>query len=111
MIMLKIVLAAALALCVHASTIDEVLKQLEAVKSFSGVSISPDGRWLAYSGFQSGNWNLFLREFRTGEVRRLTTAPCNQIEPAWLGDSKTLLYGSDCGRALWFTAICRRRVL
>jgi hypothetical protein len=74
-------------------------------------AISPDGRWLAYSGFQSGNWNLFLREFRTGEVRRLTTAPCNQIEPAWLGDSKTLLYGSDCGRALWFTAICRRRVL
>lgn len=74
-------------------------------------SISPDGRWLAYSGFVSGNWNLFLREFRTGEVRRLTTAPCNQIEPAWLGDSKTLVYGSDCGRALWFTAICRRRVL
>jgi hypothetical protein len=74
-------------------------------------SISPDGRWLAYSGFVSGNWNLFLREFRTGEVRRLTTAPCNQIEPAWLGDSKTLIYGSDCGRALWFTAICRRRVL
>jgi hypothetical protein len=74
-------------------------------------SISPDGRWLAYSGFVSGNWNLFLREFRTGEVRRLTTALCNQIEPAWLGDSKTLVYGSDCGRALWFTAICRRRVL
>jgi hypothetical protein len=72
-------------------------------------AISPDGRWLAYSGFQSGNWNLFLREFRTGEVRRLTTAPCNQIEPAWLGDSKTLLYSSDCGRALWFTALCKRR--
>jgi hypothetical protein len=72
-------------------------------------AISPDGRWLAYSGFRSGNWNLFLRELGTGEVRRLTTAPCNQIAPAWLGDSKTLIYGSDCGRALWFTAVCRRR--
>jgi Glycosyltransferase family 87/WD40-like Beta Propeller Repeat len=72
-------------------------------------AISPDGRWLAYSRFQSGNWNLFLRELGTGAVRRLTTAPCNQIEPAWLGDSKTLVYSSDCGRALWFTAICRRR--
>jgi hypothetical protein len=72
-------------------------------------AISPDGRWLAYSRFESGNWNLFLREFRTGAVRRLTTAPCNQIEPAWLADSRTLVYGSDCGRALWFTAICRRR--
>jgi Glycosyltransferase family 87/WD40-like Beta Propeller Repeat len=72
-------------------------------------AISPDGRWLAYSSFQSGNWNLFLREFGTGVVRRLTTAPCNQIEPAWLDDSKTLIYSSDCGRALWFTAICKRR--
>jgi Glycosyltransferase family 87/WD40-like Beta Propeller Repeat len=72
-------------------------------------AVSPDGRWLAYSGFQSGNWNLFLREFRTGAVRRLTTAPCNQIQPAWMDDSKTLVYSSDCGRALWFTAICKRR--
>ena len=72
-------------------------------------AISPDGRWLAYSGFRSGNWNLFLRELGTEAERRLTTAPCNQIAPAWMGDSKTLIYGSDCGRALWFTAICRRR--
>jgi WD40-like Beta Propeller Repeat len=74
-------------------------------------AVSPDGRWLAYSGFQSGNWNLFLLEFGTGTVRRLTSAPCNQIAPAWMADSKTLVYGSDCGRALWFTAICRRRFI
>jgi hypothetical protein len=74
-------------------------------------AVSPDGRWLAFSGLQSGNWNLYLREVATGATRRLTNAPCNQIEPAWEADSKTLLYGSDCGRSLWFTAICRRRVL
>ena len=74
-------------------------------------AISPDGRWLAFSSFQSGYWNLSLRDFSTGAVRRLTTAPCNQTEPAWLADSSTLLYSSDCGRALGFTAICRRRFL
>jgi hypothetical protein len=74
-------------------------------------AVSPDGRWLAFSTFQSGYWNLSLRELSTGAVRRLTIAPCNQIEPAWLADSKTLLYSSDCGRALWFTAICKRRFL
>jgi Glycosyltransferase family 87/WD40-like Beta Propeller Repeat len=74
-------------------------------------AVSPDGRWLAFSGLQSGNWNLYLREIATGATRRLTNSPCNQIEPAWEADSKTLLYGSDCGRSLWFTAICRRRVL
>jgi Glycosyltransferase family 87/WD40-like Beta Propeller Repeat len=74
-------------------------------------AISPDGRWLAFSRFQSGYWNLSLRELSTGAMRRLTNAPCNQIEPAWLADSRTLLYSSDCGRALGLTAICKRRVL
>jgi hypothetical protein len=74
-------------------------------------AVSPDGRWLAFSRLQSGNWNLYLRELATGTTHRLTDAPCNQVEPAWEADSKTLLYGSDCGRSLWFTAICRKRVL
>jgi Tol biopolymer transport system component len=72
---------------------------------------SPDGHWLAYSAFSSGAWNLWLLDRVTGNKRRLTGAACNQIEPAWEPDSKTLLYASDCGRALWFTAICRRRVI
>jgi len=72
---------------------------------------SPDGRWLAYSGFEQGAWNLWLLELATGKAQRITTAPCNEMEPAWEADSKTLLYASDCGRALWFTAICRRRIL
>jgi hypothetical protein len=74
-------------------------------------SVSPDGRWLAYSGFQSGNWNLYLREMTTQSVRRISDVACNQINPSWEADSKTLLYASDCGRALWFTAICKRRIL
>jgi hypothetical protein len=74
-------------------------------------AISPDGRWLAFSIFQSGYWNLSLRDLSTGATRRLTTAACDQTAPAWLPDSKTLLYSSDCGRALGFAAICRRRFL
>ena len=74
-------------------------------------AISPDGRWLAFSTFQSGYWNLSLRSVTTSEVRRLTSVGCNQTQPAWLPDSKTLLYSSDCGRALAFTAICKRRFL
>jgi dipeptidyl aminopeptidase/acylaminoacyl peptidase len=74
-------------------------------------AVSPDGHWLAFSTFRSGYWNLSLRDMNAGTVRRLTTAPCNQTEPAWLADSRTLLYSSDCGRALGFTAICKRRVL
>jgi hypothetical protein len=74
-------------------------------------AISPDGRWLAFSIFRSGYWNLSLRDLSTGATRRLTSVGCDQTTPAWLPDSKTLLYSSDCGRALGFTVICRRRFL
>jgi Tol biopolymer transport system component len=74
-------------------------------------AVSRDGHWLAFSRFAHGNWNLYLRDLQTGAMRRLTDAPCNQIQPSWEADSKTLLYASDCGRALWFTAIARRQFL
>lgn len=74
-------------------------------------AVSPDGQWLAFSKFDAGSWNLYLRELATGRLARVSSVPCNQIEAAWQADSKTLLYASDCGRALWFTAIARRQVL
>jgi hypothetical protein len=72
---------------------------------------SPDGRWLAYSRMRRGNWNLALIDLHTGAVRGIADAECNTIEPAWEPDSKTIVYGSDCGRALWFTAISRRQIV
>jgi Tol biopolymer transport system component len=74
-------------------------------------ALSPDGRWLAYSRFDRGAWNLWLRDEQSGATRRIADVPCNQIEASWEKDSKTLLYGSDCGRSLWFTAVARRRVV
>jgi Glycosyltransferase family 87/WD40-like Beta Propeller Repeat len=74
-------------------------------------ALSPDGRWLAYSHLEHGAWNLWVRDQSTGATRRVANVPCNQIQPAWEDDSKTLLYGTDCGRSLWFTAVARRRVI
>ena len=74
-------------------------------------AVSADGQWLAYSRMQSGVWNLHLLGLRTGVSERIATVACNQIQPSWEADSKTLLYASDCGRALWLTAICRRKVI
>ena len=73
-------------------------------------AVSPDGHWLAFSKLQSGNWHLWLRDLHNGQTGRLTHADCNNVEPTWASDSKTLVYASDCGRALWFTALCRRRI-
>jgi hypothetical protein len=74
-------------------------------------ALSPDGRWLAYSHFERGAWNLWIRNQKTGETKRVGNVPCNEIEPGWESDSKTLLYSTDCGRSLWFTAIARRQVI
>jgi hypothetical protein len=74
-------------------------------------SVSPDGHWLAYSQLQRGNWNLWLRNLTNGQTERLTNAECNDTEPVWTEDSRTLVYASDCGRGLWLSALCRRRVV
>jgi Glycosyltransferase family 87/WD40-like Beta Propeller Repeat len=74
-------------------------------------ALSPDGRWLAYSHFERGAWNLWIRNQETGETKRVGNVPCNEIEPGWESDSKTLLYSTDCGRSLWFTAVARRQVI
>lgn len=74
-------------------------------------ALSPDGRWMVYSRLDHGVWNLWLRDEDSGLPRRIADVPCNQIQPSWESDSKTLLYGTDCGRSVWFTAIARRRVL
>jgi Tol biopolymer transport system component len=74
-------------------------------------ALSPDGAWMAYSHLDRGVWNLWLRDQRSGATRRIGDIPCNQMQPAWEDDSKTLLYGADCGRSLWFTAISRRGVI
>jgi hypothetical protein len=74
-------------------------------------AISPDGRWLAYSHMEQGVWNLWLMDRDTGATRRIADVPCNQVQPSWESDSKTLLYGTDCGRSVWFTAVARRQVV
>jgi hypothetical protein len=74
-------------------------------------ALSPDAQWMAYSHLDQGVWNLWVRNQQTGKVRRIADLPCNQIQPAWEADSKTLLYGTDCARSLWFTAVARRQVI
>ena len=75
-------------------------------------SVSPDGKWLAYSRLDGGYWNLWINELSGGgRTVRVTNAECNSIEPAWDEDSTALVYASDCGRALWLTALSMRRVL
>jgi Tol biopolymer transport system component len=68
---------------------------------------SPDGRWLAFSQREGGNWQLWVRDLKTGGERRLTDSGCNSIAPAWYADSRHLIYATDCARGYGLTALCR----
>ena len=67
---------------------------------------SPDGKSLAFSRRESGAWHLFVRDLQSGQERQYTTAACNATSPSW-EDEHTLLYVSDCGRALGLGAPVR----
>jgi hypothetical protein len=68
-------------------------------------AVSPDGRWLAWSEREGGNWQLWLMALDGSQRRRLTGADCNSIGPAWRPDSRRLVYATDCGRGLFLTTL------
>jgi eukaryotic-like serine/threonine-protein kinase len=54
-------------------------------------TISPDGRWLAYSSDEGGQWEVYVATFpRTGERWRLSSQGGHQ--PRWNPDGSELLY-------------------
>ena len=74
-------------------------------------AVSPDGKWLVYSELRHGSWNLRLRDRNTGRTTPLTDQPCNAIQASWEPDSRTILFASDCGRAVGLTALYRRQAV
>ena len=45
------------------------------------------------------------------QIALVTLSSRPTIKTNYTSDSKALLYGTDCGRSVWFTAVARRSVL
>jgi Tol biopolymer transport system component len=61
-----------------------------------GMAWSPNGRWIAFSGWgKKGRTGIFLITVETGEVRLLVPldARVANFHPTWAPDSKTIAYG------------------
>ena len=69
-------------------------KPVPVVESSSPVDephVSRDGRWLAYSGFYTGQWEVYVQPFlRPGSRVRVSTNGGSQ--PRWRGDGGELFY-------------------
>jgi len=60
---------------------------------------SPDGRQIAFSMRRRGspNKDVFLVRSDGSGLKRLTTGPANNVDPAWSRDGRWIYFGSDPG--------------
>ena len=67
--------------------------------------LSPDGAWRTYAAFTEGSWDVWVRREGTGEARRITRDPANEIEPSWLPSGDGIVFASDRRRGLGATTL------
>jgi TolB protein len=58
----------------------------------SDSSVSPDGKFIAFSSRRNGNLDVYTVEIATGNVRQITTNPHTDNEPRWHPDSTHLIF-------------------
>ncbi|WP_189663017.1 S41 family peptidase [Polaribacter sp. IC073] len=58
-------------------------------------SVSPDGKWLAFSSNQYGNYDVYIMPLKGGEITQLTFHQGNDMVASWNWDSKTINFTSN----------------
>lgn len=57
--------------------------------------VSPDGKWIAFSGRQYGNADVFIIPAGGGEIKQLTWHSSNDEVTSWSWDSKSIYFNSN----------------
>ena len=55
--------------------------------------VSPDGRWIAYESDESGEYEIYVREFAAPSgASRTQISPNGGVQPIWRSDGRALFY-------------------
>jgi len=57
--------------------------------------VSPDGKWIAFTGRQFGNADIYIMPVEGGEIRQLTWHSGNDELTSWSWDSKSVYFNSN----------------
>jgi len=57
--------------------------------------VSPDGKWIAFSGRQYGNADIFIMPVNGGDVKQITYHSGNDEVSSWSWDSKSIYFNSN----------------
>jgi tricorn protease len=72
--------------------------QAKRITSFRGQAsnpkLSPDGKWIAFTGQYSGNFDVFIIPVNGGSPKQLTWHPGTDKVKGWSPDSKSIIFSS-----------------
>ncbi len=63
-------------------------------QAIEGISVSPDGQWLAFDSDRSGNQEVYKMRLPAGESVQLTTDPSADFIPSWSPDGEEIAFYS-----------------
>ncbi|MEP7322444.1 MAG: S41 family peptidase, partial [Saprospiraceae bacterium] len=75
---------------------DSIATRLTAMQGYeTSPKVSPDGLWLAFTGRQYGNGDIYLMSMRGGEIKQITFHSSNDEMTSWSWDSKYMYFNSN----------------
>ncbi len=70
--------------------------RLTAMQGYeTNAKISPDGKWVAFTGRQLGNGDIYVMPLAGGEIKQLTYHSANDEVNSWGWDNKTIYFTSN----------------
>jgi len=57
--------------------------------------VSPDGKWIAFTGRQYGNGDIYIMPVNGGDVRQITYHSANDEVTSWSWDSRSIYFNSN----------------